>query len=72
MNDLQREAPERWLQWVDQNWHSLGHQRLTIGLKRMVVYADQHGLYYINEEGEKRPFREKVVAFVRSKASKKE
>ena len=63
---MTREGPQQWLDWVDDNWTRLGPERLRIGLRRMVVYADEKGLYYLSGE-EKRPFSEKIVKFVEQK-----
>lgn len=67
---MEQEAPKHWLEWVDDHWNQMEPERLRIGLMRMVVYADDHGLYYWDGET-KRPFREKIVDFVKRKAREK-
>ncbi len=60
---MAREGPQQWLDWVEENWKRLGHERLRIGLSRMVVYADGKGLYYL-DGNTKRPFSKKIVSLV--------
>ncbi len=60
---MTREGPQEWLDWVEANWVRLGHERLRVGLSRMVVYAGKKGLYYLDGDT-KRPFSEKIVSLV--------
>ncbi len=61
-------GPQQWLDWLDENFEKMEKKRLRIGLRRMIVFSDEKGLYYLHE-GEQRPFSELIVQLVKRKVS---
>ena len=65
-----RLGPQEWLDYIKSQFNVMESERLRTGLFRMVVYCDKHNLYYETENGQRRPFSEKIVQAVLDLAKK--